>query len=463
MGDLYRVVLLFFILLITANSKAQDKRNPWAISIGINAVDYNPVGQPDPQGNLFDEFFNANDHWNIFPMLTKIEVSRYWKSRISFATSVSFNEISKFGTNKDIRTLVETPNLVDDWAYYALDGSINYSFTDGRITSLEPYIGIGGGYTWLNTIGSGTLNGSLGIKYWFTEKVSVNLQSTYKHVFEDYGFRHFQHSLSFSYKFGGKKDTDRDGIIDEEDTCPNLPGPIKYNGCPDTDGDGIDDSKDNCPKVSGLKSLNGCPDADGDGITDKNDQCPNIPGITTFNGCPDTDNDDIIDLRDKCPETAGPRENYGCPWPDTDSDGVPDKDDKCPTEAGTAANNGCKEFTQKEQLLINQYARVILFNPGRTELKEESKINLQDIVVIMKNNLSTRFFINGYTDSIGSKELNLELSKKRALAVKDYLVLNGISPNRLKAQGFGEENPIATNMVIEGRRKNRRVEIVLAR
>lgn len=463
MGDLYRVVLLLYFIICIQNTHAQDEFNPWAISVGINAVDYNPVGQPDPQGELFDEFFNATDHWNIFPLLTKFDVSRYWKNRISFSAGASFNRINKFGTNENPVTGLETPNSVDDFAYFALDGSINYSFTDSRIYKLEPYIGVGGGYTWLNSIGSGTLNGSLGIRYWFAKQVSVNLQSTYKHVFEDFGFRHFQHSLSFSYKFGGKQDTDSDGIIDEEDTCPETPGLLIHNGCPDTDGDGIDDSKDNCPRVAGLVKLNGCPDADGDGITDNSDQCPNVSGNGTVSGCPDTDNDGLVDSRDKCPDLAGSRENSGCPWPDKDRDGIPDKDDKCPNEAGLPSNNGCKKISVEEETLINQYARIILFNPARTEIKEESKLVLQDIITIMKNNSNARFYINGYTDNIGSKSLNLKLSEDRALAVKNYLILNGIQSNRLNSKGYGEANPIDSNKTIEGRRKNRRVEIVLAR
>ncbi|ARV09077.1 cell envelope biogenesis protein OmpA [Winogradskyella sp. PC-19] len=463
MGNLYKIVLVSFLFFSFQNTNAQDEYNPWAISVGFNAVDYFPVGQPDPQGDLFDEFFNVNDHWNIFPMLTKIEVSKYWKNRISFSASASFNRIKKFGTNINPSSGKEENNIVDNLAYYALDGSINYSFTDATINNLEPYIGAGGGYTWLNSIGSGTLNGSLGLRYWFSEKVAFNLQSTYKHVFEVYGFRHFQHTASVVYKFGGKKDTDRDGISDDIDACPEKPGLLKYNGCPDTDEDGISDPNDNCPKTPGLEALNGCPDADNDGITDRNDKCPNTAGLAALNGCPDADNDGITDQQDKCPEIAGPFKNYGCPWPDTDGDGVPDKDDKCPTETGTLANGGCKEFTREEENLINQYARVILFNPGRTDIKEESKNILQDIITIMKNNSTARFYINGYTDSVGPASQNLKLSEERAIAVKNYLVINGINPNRLRSQGFGEENPIATNMVIEGRRKNRRVEIILAK
>lgn len=461
MRDLYKVILTIVFINFLQHTNAQDDYKPWALSVGVNAVDYFPVGQPDPQGDLFDEFFNATDHWNIIPLTSWFKISRHWKNRFSFSVAASFNEIKKFGTNVDSATGLETTNIVDDLTYYALDGSINYSFTDSRITKIEPYIGAGGGYTWLNTIGSGTLNGSLGIRYWFTDRISFNIESTYKHVFEDYAFRHFQHSASITYKFGGEKDTDKDGINDSEDGCPDLPGLLENNGCPDTDKDGIPDSNDRCPNIPGLSDFDGCPDTDKDGVPDSKDQCPNIAGVAALNGCPDADNDGITDSRDKCPTVAGPRQNNGCPYTDSDGDGISDRNDKCPNEAGPRSNNGCKVFTKKEETLLNEYARVILFSPNRAEIKNESKTILQDIITILKNNTSARFTINGYTDSVGATESNFKLSEERALAVKNYLILNGINPNRLTSKGYGEANPIAPNTNIQGRRKNRRVEIVL--
>ncbi|HLI94348.1 MAG TPA: porin family protein, partial [Puia sp.] len=74
------------------------------------------------------------------------------------------------------------------------------------------------------------------------------------------------------------KDTDKDGIPDEQDMCPLKPGIAKYHGCPvpDTDHDGIDDEHDSCPNVPGLARYHGCPipDRDGDGVNDEQDQCP---------------------------------------------------------------------------------------------------------------------------------------------------------------------------------------------
>lgn len=144
----------------------------------------------------------------------------------------------------------------------------------------------------------------------------------------------------FLYSVFGK-DSDGDGVKDKNDACPNTPGLKSFNGCPDSDGDGVEDKKDECPYVAGLASLKGCPDADKDGIPDKDDKCPKAKGSKINRGCPDTDDDGVPDIEDKCPKVAGPKANKGCPWKDSDGDGVLDKDDDCPNKKGSPKNNGC--------------------------------------------------------------------------------------------------------------------------
>jgi len=80
---------------------------------------------------------------------------------------------------------------------------------------------------------------------------------------------------------------------------------------------------------------------------------------------------------------------------------------------------------------------------------------------ILKQNPSTRVSVDGHTDSIGSDAYNQRLSERRARAVADALVADGIARSRLHVQGFGESKPVADNATAEGRAKNRRVEIVV--
>jgi outer membrane protein OmpA-like peptidoglycan-associated protein len=442
---------LFFamLLLLSFNAKAQDDNNPWAIGIGVNAVDFYPTGEDAPLGGYFDEFFNFGDHYNMVPSLSSIWVSRYLSDGFSLTVASSLNKIEHFGDAS-----------ADDLSYYGIDGTIKYNFL--KSTIFDPYLGVGGGYTWVDEIGAGTLNGTLGFNVWFSENVGLSIQTSYKHAFEDYLSSHFQHTAGLVIKFGGK-DTDGDGIYDKDDACPDVPGLEAFNGCPDSDGDGIEDAKDDCPNEAGLAEFNGCPDADGDGVPDKNDDCPTVPGLKTLAGCPDADGDGVADNKDNCPNIAGPAANNGCPWPDRDGDGVLDKDDKCPDEVGTVANNGCPEIKPTAEVMatLNSYARTILFDTGKSTFKKETAPVLEAMTAIFKEYPKADFTIEGHTDSVGSNKSNQLLSERRAHAVRDYLIANGINADRLTAAGFGEDQPIDDNSTAAGRKNNRRVEVKL--
>ncbi|MGM5469068.1 OmpA family protein [Flavobacteriaceae bacterium LMO-SS05] len=443
---------LFFamLLLVSFNVKAQDSNNPWAIGIGVNAVDFYPTGEDAPLGDYFDEFFNYGDHYNVLPSLSSISVSRYLSDGFSLSATGSINKIKHFGDASK-----------DDLSYYGIDGTIKYNFLKSSST-FDPYLGAGGGYTWVDEIGAGTLNGTVGFNLWFSENIGLSIQSSYKHAFEDYLSSHFQHTAALVIKFGGK-DTDGDGIYDKDDACPDVPGLEAFNGCPDSDGDGIEDAKDDCPNEAGLAEFNGCPDSDGDGVPDKNDDCPTVKGLKSLAGCPDADGDGVADHKDKCPDVAGPAANDGCPWPDTDGDGVLDKDDKCPNEVGTVANNGCPEIkpTPAVMATLNEYARTILFDTGKATFKKESLQTLGSMQAIFKEYPKADFSIEGHTDSVGSEKSNQLLSERRANAVRDWLIANGINQDRLTAVGLGESTPIDDNKTAAGRTNNRRVEVKL--
>ena len=450
------VAAVLFMGIGVAN--AQDATHPWALEVGINAVDFYPVGTNDKgridpalRGEMFDEFFNANDNWNILPSVSKVALSRYIGSGFVFTAAGTINKITTIGGA-----------AADDLSYYGADGEIKYSFKDMiNLGWFDPSLGVGGGYTWIDDIGFGTANGLVSLKFWFSDNVGLNLQSTYKHAFEeDYGASHFQHSAGVVFQFG-MIDTDGDGIADKFDECPETPGLAEFNGCPDTDGDGIPDHLDECPNTPGLAEFNGCPDTDGDGIPDHLDECPTVAGLPQFNGCPDTDGDGIPDHLDGCPNEAGPAENNGCPWPDRDGDGVLDKDDQCPDVPGTVANHGCPEVTVEVIKQLNEYSKTILFDLGKATIRKESYAVLQSIVDIMKEYETAKFEIEGHTDSSGSLKLNERLSKERAASVKDYLVSIGMDANRLTSEGYGPSKPIATNKTAAGRQQNRRVEISL--
>ena len=266
------------------------------------------------------------------------------------------------------------------------------------------------------------------------------------------------------------KDTDGDGVIDKEDGCKKVAGPVENHGCPwpDTDGDKVFDKDDTCPEIAGPVENKGCPwkDSDGDTLLDNADACPTVAGPIENKGCPwkDTDKDSVLDKDDACPEVAGLVENRGCPNLDTDKDGVLDKDDACPAIAGPAENKGCPVVSKAvlEQLKVE--AKSIFFTSGKAVLSnannDETSTRLDAIKEILKNYPNAKFAINGHTDNVGNAKANQKLSEVRAKVVMDALIAKGVNPANLTSQGFGATKPVKSNKTAAGRAENRRTEIV---
>jgi len=407
MKHLNKLVVAIF-MFAGLSSQAQDSNNPWAISFGANAVDGGRVSAAESVKNQFSEYFNAKDFWNVVPSVSYLTVSRHVGDNFSFGVTGSFNKIDKFVSEKSDMNNGDYVVTNIDEMYYGIDGAINYS-VGTFFKFIEPVLHIGGGYTFLGDNSAGTVNGGLGFNFWFTDVVGLSVKSTYKHSFEDDRTvmpSHLQHFAGLTFKFGGK-------------------------------------------------------DTDGDGIYDKDDACPDVPGLKQFNGCPDTDGDGIIDSEDDCPNEKGPKENKGCPWPDSDGDGVLDKDDRCPQVKGTVANNGCPEVSEEVVKQLNDFAKSILFDTGKSTIKQVSFGTLASIKSVMNEYSHARFRIEGHTDSTGTAATNERLSKERAAAVKDYLIANGVDASRLESEGYGPSRPVADNKTAAGRAQNRRTEVVV--
>ncbi len=266
-----------------------------------------------------------------------------------------------------------------------------------------------------------------------------------------------------------KKDRDQDGVADKDDKCPDVPGLAKFDGCPDTDNDGLPDKDDKCPGQAGLLSNAGCPftDKDNDGIADKDDKCPDVPGVKENKGCPaepkDTDKDGVNDSDDKCPSIAGSARYNGCPVPDTEGDGLNDEIDKCPTVKGTAARNGCPVEIKKEIVeKVNFAARRIQFHQSKADLLPASFKVLNEVVTVLQQNPDFKLSIEGHTSGDALYDANMKLSQARANKVKAYLVSKGIAASRLKAKGFGPNQPLTTGKTEAEKAKNRRVELKLS-
>ncbi|MGQ0738749.1 MAG: thrombospondin type 3 repeat-containing protein, partial [Bacteroidota bacterium] len=249
---------------------------------------------------------------------------------------------------------------------------------------VQPYITLGvGGHKYRGYYGAFMPLG-LGLKINFLDDAHFLITSTYRVplTIETANY-HLQHSIGVAARLGKKKvpvpvilDRDGDGVPDNVDACPDVPGPAATQGCPDRDGDGILDKDDKCPYVKGLVKYQGCPipDTDKDGINDEEDKCPTVPGLARYQGCPipDTDKDGFIDEVDKCPTVPGVARYQGCPVPDTDGDGVNDEEDRCPNLPGVRENQGCPVISEEIKKRVSIAAKNILFETGKSKLRTSS-------------------------------------------------------------------------------------------
>lgn len=295
--------------------------------------------------------------------------------------------------------------------------------------------------------------------------------------------------LGASWVFGWKDpppaDTDLDGVLDKDDACPTTAG-VKPSGCPDQDGDGVLDKDDQCPSQAGI-APHGCPDRDGDGVLDSDDQCPDQAGVKP-SGCPDQDGDGVLDKDDQCPADKGAAPS-GCP--DQDSDGVLDKDDACPTEAGIKPSgcpdkdgdgivdkddqcadkpetqngfkdqDGCPDEVPKAVKKFQGTIEGIYFEVDKDTIRKKSFPKLDQAVKVLKEYADLNLLIRGHTDDTGAAEHNLDLSKRRAESVKNYMVSKGIDAGRLQTEGVGSNEPVDPAKTNKARAKNRRIEFKL--
>ena len=242
-----------------------------------------------------------------------------------------------------------------------------------------------------------------GIKYFLNDNIALRGDARYLVSFNDTR-NNLIYTVGLTYLFGGKKqkeykDTDGDGVYDYLDKCPGTPAGVKVD-------------------------TSGCPlDTDGDGVYDYLDKCPDTPkGVKVdTSGCPlDTDGDGVYDYLDKCPGT--------------------------PVGAKVDAR-GCWTLTG------------VLFETAKWDINSQAFQKLGEVIEVMKKNPSLKLEVQGYTDNRGAAAFNMKLSEKRANAIMEYFIDNGIESGRISAKGFGLSNPATTNDTPEGRAINRRVEL----
>lgn len=416
----FSFIITILFLLISVDSYSQNMLKKWYISGGVHAVNH-------PAARGFGDGLTKGDYWSFVPPLSQISIATTLNRSFAVDLQASIGEID----NKRL--------MIDD-EFMALVGiGLRYRLANGYILKetswFDPYLRFGANYHRMPYRGlqfdpavydadgnmiSGVvdvkddvlengaiaandhfaLSGGLGINFWIKPKFGLNVELQYVGVPDiksDY-IDFFQAKAGLAFRFG-KSDRDGDGIYDEDDECPDVPGLTEFGGCPDSDGDGIEDRKDECP-------LEACPE----GVDTDEYYC--------VNGCK---------VPKEKPEEVEP---------------------EIPVKPDVATPEPKKIELQDINFNFDKYD---LTDTGKQGIKDAAKLILED---------GGNYFVDGFTDSKGSDEYNMRLSQRRAQTVKDALVKEGVPAERLEVRAFGEQYPKCTNETDEGRACNRRVVVL---
>ncbi|MBL9101186.1 MAG: OmpA family protein [Myxococcales bacterium] len=385
------------------------------------------------------------------------DVARPWQSYKSVAADIGlrlgYYPLSFLGLEIEGALM---PTKVRDGASSALLGGFRGYAVLQLPYRVAPFVLIGPGLVAARSDALGrdvdaALHFGGGVKFYLTRllalRVDVRDNVSARHLVDNGRTHHVEVLLGLSLLLNRKKptpkldvDSDGDGILDRLDRCREVPG-VAPDGCPaagpkDSDGDGVFDADDVCVDVPGIKP-DGCPDSDGDGFGDAIDKCPKDPGVA-----PD-----------------------GCPPKDKDKDGILDPDDKCieqpETKNGYQDADGCPDEVPKAVAKFSGVIKGIYFDVDKDTIKPASRKTLDAAVKVLKEFPDVNLEISGHTDSDGARDYNIDLSGRRAAAVKKYLVDKGVADDRMRTRGAGPDEPIGDNKTRAGKALNRRIEFKL--
>jgi len=337
--------------------------------------------------------------------VTKSDMSNYNFLNLKIGKYLPYSNLLRLDLERSI-SKIQVPDAVSNGSLTRALVNLEHDYDTG--TKFTPYAFLGAGYQWVSGDYKNSIVGDLGLggKYSLTDTLGLFVEGRALRAFHT-NDNHYSVLGGLSYDFGGApaaipvapKDSDHDGVIDENDKCPNTPEGVKVD-------------------------TSGCPlDTDGDGVADYLDKCPNTPaGVKVdANGCPlDSDHDGVADYLDKCPNTP---------------------------EGFKVDKNGCAITFNFE----------INFDTNSAKIKPEYMPKIEKFAEFLKSHPNLKAEIQGYTDNVGSYEYNMVLSERRAKAVYDALIKLGVPKDQLTWAGYGPKNPIASNDTPEGRAKNRRV------
>ncbi|PQB08234.1 hypothetical protein BST83_14665 [Polaribacter filamentus] len=197
MKQLKIAVIALLMLALGSNVNAQDENNPWAVSFGVNTIDF--YAGSDFGDQMKDLLGNSD--WNVLPSISRISAEKYLEKGFSLQLAGSLNKISTFKSKDD-----------SDFLYYSIGANVKYDVNNliGDTSQyFDPFVYLGGSYVSVDSESEGMLNIGLGFNTWFNENVGLSFQHATITGFSDQVARHYQSSLGLVIKFGG---TGADGI-----------------------------------------------------------------------------------------------------------------------------------------------------------------------------------------------------------------------------------------------------------
>ncbi len=405
----------------------------------------------------------------------------------------------------ELEGLTSNPNAVNGSSTSVLSGtaSLLYNIRAGESSSLFLKIGLGttkygDSCPAVSVPGSGPCGSASefvfggGFRAALSSTIMIRGEVDYQRNSDVESFDNIVGSLGLAFMVGSRPliDSDRDGVFDRKDKCPDTPmgAIVNKKGCPsDTDADGVPDGLDRCPNTPAGATVNsaGCPsDSDKDGIVDGVDQCPDTPAGSQVDatGCPtDADADGVSDGLDRCPATPSGAtvDALGCPG-DSDNDKVPDGIDQCPaTPVGETVNSfGCPPSAARPTpppaavaggaaaagaALGAQPTPGPWSVPGTAFAPQSSTIGgaalpvLDSVIGALRADQRLAVEIVGHANDASSETANLQLSTARAEAVRNYLLSKGVSPQQLQARGAGSTGADPNAAPTENRRTDIRI------
>ena len=453
-----KTYVIISLLLFCTNSFSQYNENKWIISASFDAVDLYPTGiKTDapyyPQGGIFEDLFNVSDHWNFGG--PSVSISKLIYKGLYFGTELSINKIKKIEGQDNF-----------DYTFYG--GQVFLKKTFYSTKKARPFLKLGYGISGIDrglfgeTIPfsqyfSKTLSPGFGVHFRITNNFGFEISSSFNKAIDFGGITHLRHKAAI-YIGIGDRDRDGDGIINRKDKCPKIPGLPEFNGCPDNDGDGIPDLEDKCPNEPGVKLNNGCPEKDealdeNNLISDKNKELQLGVVSSTFSK-----------------NTTNTKEESGNQEVLAENNSMSNKNKELQLEVVSSAfsknttntkqesNNQISKDISNISFLINKKLdenRIIYFPAGSIKiLGKKNLVKLRGIIKLITNQKDLKVLLEGHSSDDGDSLSNLELSRDRAIIIKQTLIDLGTDPGRIKIKVLGEEEPIFDNKSTNGDRFN---------